>query len=85
VLEGVPSELGRRATEAVEIPTIGIGAGPDTDAQVLVLHDLLGLTDGPRPRFVKTYVDGRSMVRDAVKAFQSEVAAGEYPGPEHRY
>ncbi|CAN5800705.1 3-methyl-2-oxobutanoate hydroxymethyltransferase [soil metagenome] len=85
VLEGVPSEVGRRATEAVEIPTIGIGAGPDTDAQVLVLPDLLGLTDGPLPRFVKPYVDGRSMIRDAVKAFQSEVATGEYPGPEHQY
>lgn len=85
VLECVPSDVGRRATEAVDIPTIGIGAGPDTDAQVLVLHDLLGLTAGPLPRFVKTYVDGRSVIRDAAKAFQSEVASGEYPGPEHRY
>jgi 3-methyl-2-oxobutanoate hydroxymethyltransferase len=85
VLECVPSEVGRRATEAVDIPTIGIGAGPDTDAQVLVLHDLLGLGTGHRPRFVKTYLDGRSMVRDAVKAFQSEVVAGEYPAPEHQY
>lgn len=85
VLEGVPSEVGRSATDAVAIPTIGIGAGPDTDGQVLVLHDLLGLTDGPRPRFVKTYVDGRSVIRDAVKSFQSEVATGEYPGPEHQY
>jgi 3-methyl-2-oxobutanoate hydroxymethyltransferase len=50
-----------------------------------VLHDMLGLTDGPQPRFVKAYADGRSMLRDAVKAFQSEVASGEYPGPEHRY
>lgn len=85
VLECVPSDVGRRATEATAIPTIGIGAGPDTDAQVLVLHDLLGLTTGPLPRFVKTYVDGRSVIRDAAKAFQSEVASGEYPGPEHRY
>lgn len=85
VLECVPTDVGRRATEAVDIPTIGIGAGPDTDAQVLVLHDLLGLTAGPLPRFVKTYVDGRSMIRDAAKAFQSDVASGEYPGPEHRY
>lgn len=85
VLEAVPSELGRRATQAVEIPTIGIGAGPDTDGQVLVVHDLLGLTGGRQPRFVKTYVDGRSIVRDAAKAFQSEVATGEYPAPEHQY
>lgn len=85
VLECVPSEVGRRATRALEIPTIGIGAGPDTDAQVLVVNDLLGLTGGRLPRFVKAYVDGRSMVRDAVKAFQSDVAEGEYPGPEHSY
>ncbi len=85
VIECVPSDVGRRATEAVDIPTIGIGAGADTDAQVLVLPDLLGLTDGPMPRFVKAYIDGRSVIRDAVKSFQSEVASGEYPGPEHRY
>jgi 3-methyl-2-oxobutanoate hydroxymethyltransferase len=85
VLECVPAEVGRRATQGVDIPTIGIGAGPDTDGQVLVLPDLLGLTAGPLPRFVKAYVDGRSMMRDAVKAFQAEVASGEYPGPEHRY
>jgi 3-methyl-2-oxobutanoate hydroxymethyltransferase len=85
VLECVPSDVGRRATEAVDVPTIGIGAGPDTDAQVMVLPDLLGMTSGRLPRFVKSYVDGRSVVRDAVKAFQSEVAGGEYPAPEHRY
>lgn len=85
VLECVPSDVGRRATEAVDIPTIGIGAGDDTDGQVLVLPDMLGMTTGRLPRFVKAYADGRSMIRDAVKAFQAEVAAGEYPGPEHRY
>jgi 3-methyl-2-oxobutanoate hydroxymethyltransferase len=85
VLECVPTEVGRRATEAVDIPTIGIGAGDHTDGQVMVLPDLLGLTSGRLPRFVKAYVDGRSMFRDAIKAFQSEVASGEYPGPEHRY
>lgn len=85
VLECVPSEVGRRATGALRVPTIGIGAGPDTDAQVMVLPDLLGMTPGPLPRFVKPYADGRAVVRDAVKAFQSEVGAGEYPGPEHRY
>lgn len=85
VLECVPSDVGRRATEAVDIPTIGIGAGPDTDAQVMVLPDLLGMTSGRLPRFVKSYVDGRSIVHDAVKAFQSEVGGGEYPAPEHRY
>jgi 3-methyl-2-oxobutanoate hydroxymethyltransferase len=85
VLECIPSELGRRVTEAVAVPTIGIGAGPDTDAQVLVWHDLLGLTTGRLPRFVKQYADLRSEISGAIKAFQHEVADGEYPGPEHRY
>lgn len=85
VLEGVPSELGRRITAAVQIPTIGIGAGPDTDGQVLVIHDLLGLSAGPHPRFVKTYADLRSEIGGAIKAFQHEVADGEFPGPEHSY
>jgi 3-methyl-2-oxobutanoate hydroxymethyltransferase len=85
VLEGVPTDVGRRATEAVEVPTIGIGAGPHTDAQVLVWHDLLGLTSGRLPRFVKQYADLRSEIMGAVKTFQHEVADGEYPGPEHSY
>lgn len=85
VLECVPAELGRRVTEAVEIPTIGIGAGPHTDAQVMVVSDLLGLTAGPKPRFVKAYTDQRSAIADAVKAFTSEVVNGDYPGPEHTY
>lgn len=85
VLEGVPSELGRRVTQAIEVPTIGIGAGPDTDGQVLVIHDLLGLSAGPHPRFVKTYANLRSEIGSAIKAFQHEVADGEYPGPEHSY
>ena len=85
VLECVPADVGRLATAAVDIPTIGIGAGDTTDGQVLVVGDMLGLTEGPLPRFVKAYADGRSMIRDAVKAFQAEVASGEYPGPEHQY
>ncbi len=85
VLEAVPAALGRRVTEAVDVPTIGIGAGPDTDAQVLVWHDLLGLTAGRLPRFVKAYADLRAEISGAIKSFQSEVADGEYPGPEHTY
>jgi 3-methyl-2-oxobutanoate hydroxymethyltransferase len=85
VLECVPSDLARRVTEAVSIPTIGIGAGPHTDAQVLVFHDLVGLTDGHKPRFVKTYADTRAVIADAVKSFSAEVASGDYPGPEHTY
>lgn len=85
VLEAVPAELGQRVTETVDIPTIGIGAGPATDGQVLVWHDLLGLTAGRLPRFVKAYADLRSEIAGAIKAFRSEVADGEYPGPEHVY
>jgi 3-methyl-2-oxobutanoate hydroxymethyltransferase len=85
VLECIPTELGRRVTEAVDVPTIGIGAGDHTDAQVLVWHDLLGLTTGRLPRFVKQYVDLRAEISGAIKTFQHEVADGEYPGPEHRY
>jgi 3-methyl-2-oxobutanoate hydroxymethyltransferase len=85
VLECIPTELGRRVTEAVDVPTIGIGAGDHTDAQVLVWHDLLGLTSGRLPRFVKQYVDLRAEISGAIKTFQHEVADGEYPGPEHRY
>jgi 3-methyl-2-oxobutanoate hydroxymethyltransferase len=85
VLECIPTPLGRRVTDAVPVPTIGIGAGPHTDAQVLVWHDLLGLTTGRLPRFVKQYVDLRSEISGAIKTFQHEVADGEYPGPEHSY
>jgi 3-methyl-2-oxobutanoate hydroxymethyltransferase len=85
VLECIPTELGRRVTEAVAVPTIGIGAGPHTDGQVLVWHDLLGLTTGRLPRFVKQYVDLRAEISGAIKAFQHEVTDGEYPGPEHSY
>lgn len=85
VLECVPSELGARVTAAVDVPTIGIGAGAQTDAQVLVWHDLLGLTTGRLPRFVKQYVDLRSEIAGAIKSFSAEVADGGYPGPEHVY
>ena len=85
VLEAVPADLGARVTAAVDVPTIGIGAGAETDAQVLVWHDLLGLTHGRLPRFVKAYADLRSEILGAVKTFTHEVAAGEYPGPEHSY
>ncbi|MEX2538271.1 MAG: 3-methyl-2-oxobutanoate hydroxymethyltransferase [Actinomycetota bacterium] len=85
VLECVPSQLGKRVTDEVEIPTIGIGAGPDTNAQVLVLHDLLGLTPGPSARFVKRYADLASQVSQAVQMFAKEVSEGIYPAPEHEY
>jgi 3-methyl-2-oxobutanoate hydroxymethyltransferase len=85
VLEAVPTELAEQITEQLSIPTIGIGAGPYTDGQVLVIHDLFGLTSRPAPRFAKNYVDLRSVMLDAVKAFQSEVAHGEFPDADHSY
>jgi 3-methyl-2-oxobutanoate hydroxymethyltransferase len=85
VLEAVPAAIGDSVTEALRIPTIGIGAGPGTDAQVLVWHDLLGLTGGRLPRFVKAYADLRAEIGTAIRTFQREVADGEYPGPEHSY
>jgi 3-methyl-2-oxobutanoate hydroxymethyltransferase len=85
VLEAVPAELGARITETVEVATIGIGAGPGTDAQVLVITDLLGLTPDPTPRFVKRYADLRSVITEAAGRFAKDVAEGHYPAPEHQY
>jgi 3-methyl-2-oxobutanoate hydroxymethyltransferase len=85
VLEAVPADLGRRVTAALAIPVIGIGAGPGTDGQVLVISDLVGLTTGRLPRFVKPYADVRGVLTDAAKSFASEVVSGDYPGPEHAY
>ena len=85
VLESVPAELGARVTEAVDVPTIGIGAGKDTTGQVLVIDDLLGRTGGRLPRFVKPYANVRSVMTDAVKTFQAEVQAGDYPDADHMY
>jgi 3-methyl-2-oxobutanoate hydroxymethyltransferase len=85
VLEAVPAEVGRRVTSQLAIPVIGIGAGPHTDAQVLVTSDLLGLTGGRLPRFVKTYANLRGTITDAVKAFTAEVASGDFPDPDHSY
>jgi 3-methyl-2-oxobutanoate hydroxymethyltransferase len=84
VLEAVPSELSSRVTEALSIPVIGIGAGPDCDAQVLVWQDMAGLS--PRtPKFVKKYADLASVLGGAASAFASDVSSGAFPGPEHSY
>jgi len=85
VLEMVPAETAKRITGEVAIPTVGIGAGPDCDAQVLVWQDMAGLREGPLPRFVKQYADLRSVLRGAVAGFAEDVRAGTYPGPEHTY
>ena len=85
VLEAVPQALGREVTESLSIPTIGIGAGPHCDAQVLVLHDFLGLTTGRTPRFVKRYASLGDEVTRAAKEFAREVAEGSFPDSEHSY
>lgn len=84
VLECVPAELAQRVTAALSIPTIGIGAGPDCDAQVLVWQDLTGLTPHP-PKFVKKYADLAGEMSRAVRAFADEVVSGAFPTPEHSY
>ena len=85
VLECVPAELARELTRKLPIPTIGIGAGPECDGQILVVDDMLGLSKGPAAKFVKRYADLRSQAADAVKRYVSDVQAGKYPGPEHTY
>lgn len=85
VLEGIPSDISKKITKALSIPTIGIGAGPDCDGQILVLHDLLGLYDRHRPKFVKQYADLGKAAREGVKAYVSEVREGKFPAEEHSY
>jgi 3-methyl-2-oxobutanoate hydroxymethyltransferase len=85
LLECIPSELGKRITEALEVPVIGIGAGPDTDGQILVLYDVLDITSGRKPRFVKNFMDGASSNLDALKKYVAAVKDMAYPGPEHEF
>ena len=85
LLECVPAPLAKAVTEAVSIPVIGIGAGADTDAQVLVLHDLLGITPGRAPRFVKNFMAEADSVQDAVAAYVEAVRNGSFPQPEHSF
>jgi 3-methyl-2-oxobutanoate hydroxymethyltransferase len=85
VLEGVPESLAAKITEAVAVPTIGIGAGPHCDAQVLVLTDLLGLGFGSYPKFAKPYLDLRSEITKAVQTFRNEVVSGTFPDDAHSY
>ena len=83
VLEAVPSALAAEVTRSLEVPTIGIGAGPSCDGQVLVWHDFLGITQGKAPKFVKRYASLADEIKRAASEFASEVAEGTYPGPEH--
>jgi 3-methyl-2-oxobutanoate hydroxymethyltransferase len=85
VLESVPAELGQRVSHALRIPTVGIGAGPYCDAQIMVWQDMAGLTTGRVPRFVKRYADVRSSLLDAAGRYVSEVASQQYPDEAHSY
>lgn len=85
VLELVPAALAGRISRSLTIPTIGIGAGPECDGQVLVLHDMLGLNERFAPKFLKHYARLGQAVREAVRAFAAEVRDGKYPGKEHSF
>ena len=85
VLEAIPSSLGEKITSELNIPTIGIGAGPDCSGQVLVLPDMLGISPGRPPKFVKNFLEGHQSIESAVKAYVREVKSGKFPGPEHGF
>ena len=85
LLECIPSELGKQITQTLEVPVIGIGAGPDTDGQILVLYDVLDITPGRKPRFVKNFMDGATSNLDALKRYVEAVKNKSYPGPEHEF
>jgi 3-methyl-2-oxobutanoate hydroxymethyltransferase len=85
LLECVPSSLAGDISRAVSIPVIGIGAGPDTDAQVLVLHDILGITGGRKPRFVKDFMAEANDISGAIKNYGDQVRAGTFPADEHGF
>jgi 3-methyl-2-oxobutanoate hydroxymethyltransferase len=85
VLEGIPAGLAGQITAALDIPTIGIGAGVACDGQVLVIHDILGLCEKYSPKFVKRYADAASLIRQGIKGYIDEVKQGVFPGPEHSF
>lgn len=85
VMEMVPGEIAADITRTLRIPTIGIGAGPDCDAQVLVWQDMMGLRTGKAPRFVKRYADLHGIMHGAAQQFADEVSTGVFPGPEHTF
>ena len=85
ILEAVPAPLGKLVAEAVKVPVIGIGAGPDVDGQVLVTHDMIGLFDKFVPKFVKQYTNIRKIILDALSEYKQEVLDVEFPAPEHSF
>jgi 3-methyl-2-oxobutanoate hydroxymethyltransferase len=85
VLECVPAILAKEISEKLKIPTIGIGAGHDTDGQVLVLQDMLGMNAEFNPKFLKKYLNGADLITNAVNAYVADVKSVEFPGLEHEY
>ena len=85
VLEAIPTPLGKAVTEAIRIPTIGIGAGPHCSGQVLVLHDMLDVYPGKKAKFVKNFMQGAGSIKAAVEAYVKQVKDGSFPGPEHSF
>ena len=85
VLEAIPADVARRVTEVLEIPTIGIGAGPHTSGQVLVLQDLLGMDPGFKPKFARFYLDGAKLIQEALDRYADDVKKGDFPSVEEAY
>ena len=85
VLEKIPAELAKMVSEKLQIPTIGIGAGPQCDGQVLVLHDMLGITKDFSPRFLRRYADLGDTIDKAVKQYITDVRSGDFPSEEESY
>jgi 3-methyl-2-oxobutanoate hydroxymethyltransferase len=83
LLECIPAALGRGISQALKVPVIGIGAGPDTDGQILVLYDILDITPGRKPRFVRNFMTGSESPQAAAACYVQAVKSGEYPAPEH--
>jgi 3-methyl-2-oxobutanoate hydroxymethyltransferase len=85
VLEAVPMELAKRISQSLQIPTVGIGAGPECDGQVLVINDILGLFEEFKPKFVRQYAKLSDQIRLAAKSYLEEVKKGKFPGPEESF
>ena len=83
MLEAIPAALGKEVTEVLNVPTIGIGAGPDCSGQVLVMHDMLNVYPGRKARFVRNFMEGQSSIEGAIKAYVQAVKDGTFPAPEH--
>jgi 3-methyl-2-oxobutanoate hydroxymethyltransferase len=85
LLECIPASLGQTITEALQVPVIGIGAGAGTDGQILVTYDMLDITTGRKPRFVRNFMEGAHSNLDALQRYVRAVKQGEYPAPEHAF